>query len=236
MEENVDYVLYTPSLDSNWSFHISGKAKKISDEYIEILDIVKKIFIINEDFFIPTKIRYTVAVFNNDGPVNSTIIHPRTIKPSAVFARDIKSENGFSFNDFYNDVFSIQVPENSVKYIWMIEMEGKVKFFFKGHDLFIDENSPTYLYRHPRLDGPCGNPMTIRVKHSGLKVGNRYIDITDHAFYNIVYWAETDIWYENTEYGIKNKERLLNVFNKIKENYKVIDTYCDGSASALFDE
>lgn len=63
MEKNVDFVAYEPNLDSSWIFHLAGKARTISEEYNEILEIIKKIFLFSEDFLYQRKLFMQYRLF-----------------------------------------------------------------------------------------------------------------------------------------------------------------------------
>ena len=69
MQKNLDYVNYNPDMDTAIGFTIAGKAKTASEEYIEILEISKKVFDIIKNFYLPTYIGYRLYTYANEVPV-----------------------------------------------------------------------------------------------------------------------------------------------------------------------
>lgn len=50
------------------------------------------------------------------------------------------------------------------------------------------------------------------------------MESADTAYYEIIFWTYTDIWFGNTEIGLANRDRLRNVLKKVYEKFDVVDT------------
>lgn len=166
------------------------------------------------------------------------MIWPYSIEPLKVISREIESHNGFSYTDFVGDVQSVKIPESSIRYIWQIEMSGKVKFVLKGKEAYVDEDSPKDLYaqyenNERQIDLLTSNPMQTVIEHSNLKSQSQNVDASDAAFYEIIFRSETNIWYEDTEIGLANRKRLQNLFRNIHDNFEVVSTTFLGSAEGF---
>lgn len=226
MEKNIDFVAYRPQDTSSWGFLIVGKAKKISEISDEILGITKKVFDITKGFFIPTKIKYDMLFFSDDLSASEVF---ELIKPSSIIQREIVSDTGISHHKFLEEVRSNETFKDKIKYIRRIEIdEGKTKFVLKGKDEYIDRNSKE-LYAGWRFDEisdrqPTSDPIRIDISHSSLKGENQHVESADPAYYDIVFWTDTDIWFEKTEIGLANRNRLRGALKKVYENFDVVHT------------
>lgn len=225
MQKNIDFVAYMPHRESSWGFHIAGKAKKTSEIFDEILEIMRKLFDINKGFIIPTKIEYILLTFSED-PSASGVFEQEELD---LIRREIKSDKGISYNEFLSNIHSIETPKDGIKYIRRIELdEGRTKFILKGKDEYIDRNSKG-LYAGWRFDEisdrqPEFDPVRIDIFHSSSKGGNQHVESADPAYYEIIFWTYTDIWFEKTETGLANRDRLRNVLKKVYEKFDVYDT------------
>lgn len=239
MEKNIDFVAFRPQEDTSWTFYIKGKAKTISEVYHEILGITEKVLEFNEGFFVPTKIEYNVLTYSEDLPANRLFAFADRlcgfkIKPLDRIHRDLESDMGISYHELEMDVQSIETPKDVVREIRRIEIDGKTKFVLKGRDGYIDmgskglyasDNYKKVISLQEVLDSQTGmNPLTIDIYHDSLKGHNEYVNLADPAYYQIVFRANTDMWFENTEIGLANRNRLRNVLRKVYDNFDVVFT------------
>lgn len=225
LQKNVDFVAYRPQDESSWSFTIAGKAKKTSEILDEILEITRKVFDINKGFFIPTKIECVLLTFSDDLSASGVF----GLEHLNIIRKEIKSDKGISYHKFLQDIQNIETTKDEIKYLRRIEIdEGKTKFVLKGKDEYVDRNSKG-LYAGWRFDEisdrqPTSDPIRIDIYHNYLKGENQHVESADPAYYDIVFWTETDIWFEKTEIGLVNRKRLGNVLKKVYENFDVIHT------------
>jgi hypothetical protein len=236
MLKNIDFVAYVPQYESSWTFTIRGNAIKLSEILNEILDITEKVLDVSKGFFIPTKIEYSLFTYSEDFPANIIFsLSSSNIKRSEFFERKVESETGISYKKFSNDVWSIEIPINTVRYIRRIDMhEGKTRFVLEGKDEFIDRHSKG-LYAPPDykedsslqqvLESQAGmDPLMMDISHSSLKGPNLHVESSNPAYYKIVFRTWTDIWFENTEIGRANRNRLRNTLKRVYNSFDVIDT------------
>jgi hypothetical protein len=237
MQKNIDFLTFIPQRESSWTFFIKGKARKLSNEYMEILEITKKFFEIIDGFFIPTSMKYVLRIESHDIHVNEAFkTLGRKINPIKVSQRFFESDHGLTYNDFYKDASSFNFPEGSVRYIGRIQITGgKTKIILEDNDEYIDRNSKGLyaycgledtldfqeLYGQQSLD----DPLIIDISHSPSKGGNQYAGIDDPAYYTIVFDTYTDIWFDNSTIGLANRRRLHNVFKRINDNFEVAHTF-----------
>lgn len=225
MQKNIDFVAYMPQKESSWGFHIVGKAKKTSEILDEILEITRKVFDINKGFLIPTKIEDGLLTFSEDCSASGVFGHD----PLEKIPMGIKSNKGISYHEFLSNIQNIETPKDGIKYIRRIEIdEGKTKFVLKENDEYIDRNSKG-LYVGWRFDKisdrkPTSDPIRIDIFHSSSKGENQHVESTDPAYYQIIFWTETDIWFENTKIGLANRNRLRDVLKEVYDSFNVVDT------------
>lgn len=226
MQKNIDFVAYMPQRESSWTFHIAGKVKKTSEILDEILEITRKVFDISKGFFIPTKIKYDLLFFSDDLSASEVF---ELIKPSSIIQREMISDKGISYHKFMEEVRSNETFKDKIKYLRRIDIHNvKTKFVLKGKDEYIDRNSKglyaTWGYDEILNEPPTSDPIRIDISHSSSKGGNQHVENADPAYYEIVFWTDTDIWFEKTEIGLANRKRLGNVLKKVYESFDVVDT------------
>lgn len=221
MKENVDFVVFVPQKVSSWEFYIKGKSMKLSEVLDETIDIVKKTFEANQDFLIPTKIKYILTIEPKDGPAN--IIYTEqwsNIKSLESFDRELASEQGVTFEEFRDDIQNIKSPRGAVKRLRRVDIHGKTRFILEGQDVYIDEHSPKDLYAcwdgENVTNGKTDDPLFIYITRYSTNV-----ELYDPAYYRIVIRVYTDIWFEDSEIGLANRNRLRNVFRKIYDSFDV---------------
>ncbi|KCZ72633.1 hypothetical protein ANME2D_01064 [Candidatus Methanoperedens nitroreducens] len=227
MQKNIDFVAYMPQETSSWGFIIAGKARKTSEIFNEILEITRKVFDISKGFFIPTKIEYGLVTFSEDILANRLFEHK--IKPLGILRRQIQSDKGISYHKFLEEIHSNETFKDKIKYIGDIDIHnGKTKFVLKRKDEYIDRNSKglyaTWGYDEILDEPPTSDPIMIDISHSSLKGENQHVESADPAYYNIVFRTDTDIWFEKTEIGLANRNRLRGVLKKVYENFDVVYT------------
>lgn len=214
-----------PQRESSWGFHIAGKAKKTSEILDEILEITRKVFDINKGFLIPTKIENGLLTFSEEASPSGVF----ELKPLNKIPWEIQSNEGISYHKFLADIHSIGAPKDEIKYIRRIEIdEGKTKLVLNGKDEYIDRNSKglyaTWRYDEILDQQPMFDPIRVYISHSSSKGENQHVESTDPAYYEIIFWTYTDIWFEKTEIGLANRNRLRDVLKKVYDSFNVVDT------------
>jgi hypothetical protein len=227
MQKNFNFIAYTPRKESSWTFYIAGKAKTISEITGEILDITKKILSINEGFFYPTKLEYSLITQSENTPVGN--FFKTRINPLARFPREIKSDNGISFQELKNDIQSIETPKDVIRLIRRITIDGKTRFVLDGRDEYIDHNSKgLYVHFSHREIFPDDqisiDPLRIVIYHTSLKDESTSVKIDDPAYYEITFWTYTDMWFEKSSIGLANRNRLRKVLKGVYDSFDVSGT------------
>lgn len=223
MEKNRDFVAFIPSLDCIWEFYITGKAEKLSETCDEIIEVVETLFAILQGFYIPTKIEYNLLTFPKDVPAGETF----NSKPSGGTTRIIQSIEGISFQKLKEDVQSIVLPRDGIKNIRGIEIKsGKTKVSLNGKDSYIDRNSKEHykwcLHDEIIEEQPIRDLFEIDIRHCKPENG---VD----TIYAISFWTYTDIWFEDTEIGLKNRNQLGLIFKRLYESFNVIGLFFDSN-------
>jgi hypothetical protein len=231
MRENIDFVAFAPQSDTSWSFYIAGKARKISEVTEEILDITKKVLDTNKGFFLPTKIEYVLTTESEDFPAYRLFSFAERlcgtkIEPLNRFPREVKSDDGISYDQLKKDVQSIENPKNVIRYIRKITMDGKTRFVLEGRDEYINGKSKG-LYAIIRddkvLDKQVGtSPLRMSIEQTTSTYERKDLEITDPAYYQIRFRTYTDIWFENTPIGLANRGTLRKVLRGIYDGFDVI--------------
>ena len=207
----------------------------LSDVAYEISEITGKIINICDGFFTPTKIEYSLLTKQDNVPANNCFsMLGFDLSPLDRILREINFDNGVSYHDFKEDMWSIETQKNLVRYIRRIEIDGKTKFKLKGGDEYIDMNSKglyapdkyeQFLTPQEVFDSKTGlNPLTIDLSHDSMKSENEHVKSSDSAYYRIVFWSNTDMWFQKTEIGLVNRNRLREVLKSMHNNFDVVFT------------
>lgn len=223
LQKNNEFVAYIPNLDCLWVFYIAGKAEKVSETYEEILVIMKKLLDLLHEFYIPTKIEYSLLTFPEDVESGKTF----DFRPSGGTSRTIQSTEGISFQKLMEDIQSIDFSPDEIKNIRIIDIiSGITRVSLNGNEKYIDKNSRELykLWHYDEIveEQPTIDLFDINIRHCRPEKGINTV-------YSIAFWTHTDIWFEENEIGLKNRTRLRYVFKKLYENFDVIDTHFDSN-------
>ncbi|ETA67551.1 hypothetical protein MettiDRAFT_0978 [Methanolobus tindarius DSM 2278] len=208
---------------------------KISEFVDEMLDVVGKVLDGGKGFFIPTTVEYSLLTYSEDFPVNTAFSSSEaSVNHLEYLERKIESEEGIFFQDLKEDVQNFKTSDIVGADIRRIEISGKTRFNLKEKDMYIDCSSKG-LYADPdykevlspqqvRDSLPLSNSFYISIFHDGLKSENQHVEISDPAYYKVVFWTWTNMWFEDTEIGLTNRNRLRNFLRKMYENFDVVFT------------
>lgn len=227
MEENVDFVSFSGGDNSYWSFFIRGDARKISEEYSEILNITKKLMDITAGFFKPQEIDYAIEFFPED--INPYYIVVNKKMHSERVLRQIRSEGELYFGDIAEDVQKVNIADRQ-RYISGFYFDGKTRFVLNGRDEYIDNRSKGLyaLYDNYQVIDPDPqtdpSPLSMKIVQSNLRDVDEKVTIADPAYYEIFFESYTNMWFVDTEIGHANREKLKSIFTGIKGNFNVVDT------------
>jgi hypothetical protein len=71
------------------------------------------------------------------------------------------------------------------------------------------------------------DPVWIEIDHISTDfIGKNYLKGYDRAYYKISFWSYVDIWFEETEIGKINQNRLIKIFQKLNQSLNVIGRSC----------
>ena len=189
--------------------------------------LIMKVFDILHEFYTPTKIEYSLLTFSKDVASGETF----DFRPSGGTSRTIQSTEGISFQKLMEDIENINLPQDGIKNIRIIDIvSGKTNVFLNGKDSYIDRNSRD-LYKCWDYDKiyngcPTSDLFSINIHHTTPR---KSVD----TIYEIIFWTHTDIWFEDTEIGLINRNRLRDIFKMLYDTFDVVDTFFD---SSMFDD
>ena len=69
---------------------------------------------------------------------------------------------------------------------------------------------------------PLDDPFWITISHDSSKGENKRVESSDPAYYRIVFRTWANIWFENTDIGLINRDRLRTVLRKLYDNFDVV--------------
>lgn len=148
--------------------------------------------------------------------------------------KTVKDDCGVSFEEFRGELLCMPAPDGAVKMFRRITLSGKTRFVLKEADVFIDENfrglytasgSADYLTPQEVFDSPHpDNPLQIAIQRSQSKSHDQRVEDDDPAYYQVLFFTYTDMWFERTAIGSANRNRLRDVFGKLFKEFEVVAT------------
>lgn len=129
------------------------------------------------------------------------------------------------------DAQLVEISPDNIRYIRVLDIEcGKTNFYLKSRESYIDRSSKD-VYKECSYDEiieeqPRSDPFRAEIYHEKSMNGNNTV-------YKIRFWTHTDIWFEDTEIGKINRNRLRDIFKMLYDTFDVVDTFFD---SNMFDD
>lgn len=210
--KNKEFVAFDPDLDCSWSLKIALNADRASEMRHEMVEIVIAVFDAIQGFFKPTKVKVVVNDFQGD-PTPLEVFEPG---PSESDVIDITDKEGVELDKLKHHMLN---NENGIRYTRLVEMTGETKVQLKGGEYWLSKESDRYRwwFRREAIERKPGNDLIeLTIRHF------RTLDRSE-SYYEVDLWTYTDLWFEDTEIGRQNKQRLRNIFTKITDELNVID-------------
>lgn len=216
----------SPDKYDTWTFFLESTANSCVEATDEVVEALNGVYTSFDDFIMPIDVWITKQNYNNES--GSPYSH-RGAQAHQVNRSRVTSEDGVSFQDI-----KVTLPDcrsnletSRISYIRFYRMNVKIKLDDGEYRLgqFGEGRSRVQQYRDvpkPEISETGHPPDLLRIDISHLS--DDQIDPNgDHesdCFYIFVE-SNTDIWFEDSDIGRKNRERLLAFFERIVDNLPV---------------
>lgn len=230
-DKNRSYVSLVSQLDCYWGFYVPCHATRISEVLNEFVQIAENVYFRDDRFIQVNEISANIVALPRDTDVDSILGVDGEYSPVATTSTNISGTDGLSFEEFRKGINEVSFPPDSVPYLRKTRTcDVRVNTFIDGSDRYVSRNTPEHLRTWSRTDqsvldvGPFEDALAIQIKHT--EAGK---NVPTSSEFGIVVWTYTDIWFENTEIGRRNRKRLSKYLTYLAEELDVAYTEHDSN-------
>jgi hypothetical protein len=207
-------VAINPDYSTYWGFVLPAAGETCTEEVDEIRSICSQLFETFGDFFVPIKLQYYIRLYATD----EQIPWESEAEPIDTIERTLIDKNGIDVGDF---VTSTQVDQEGAPRIPRIGFErNKVRVRLETGDHLADRTNRCTRYRHgePLERESSWDPVSLTVAQTP---NTRDSDVDSEYIYHVVVYLQSDLWFEATEIGEKNREYLSAFLERIEKTLPV---------------
>lgn len=222
MDRNEDVLAYAPGFDCDWVFVTPLSGSSLDEQHLEFLRIVESVLNAGRGFIRPVGVTYAVTWY--DDPSIKSIFDA---DPIDVTRKTIETDSVLSIGEITEHIDALE-PQAESQVISVIEIDQtEVKITLRDGDHYISRETPARYKRWHLgqiLDkAPTWNPIEITIQQGSAE------DETCPAVCEIIIRTKTDIWFENTDLGIENRQRLGRFLRTIKRQLPIVDGWFDSN-------
>lgn len=203
--------------ETQWGFLIQSSVDKCDDQAEEMLKRLSGLFDAFGEFIIPTEVNVSCHTLSENQPMSKCLTEATS---STLERKTIRSEEGIKESDIHKN---IQEYQDRTTYIHGITIDrNKVKIELESgiHYLGCDDSQYGYPETSQSSDQvPLWEPINPKkLIHNDWEAGVK-------EGYPFSYWLpvgiHSDIWFEDSELGQRNRENLTNFLEAIESNLPV---------------
>ncbi|WP_435361930.1 hypothetical protein [Haloarchaeobius sp. DFWS5] len=216
MTENSAYVGAIHDFEGVWNLHLDGEADSISRHRERFLSTLERVFVCLESIYTPTSIRARVIVYA-DGVEIGDIDKGNPEKTHRT--KKIESDEGFDAHEIKSFLESV-LSEDLSSVVYSVETDGRTEFILPDDVVTIGQDK-TDQYKLLKAGDVVGTPQysPFRVEMFYRRPDAR----NDPDSIAVKIHTETDLWFQVTELGEKNRERVRNAFSCIDGECEIQD-------------
>lgn len=211
-DNNRDYVAVYADRDvMYWTFVLPSEATTCEEQAKEMLDRCETLFGTFEEFLAPTRVELLVNQFRPGHTLPAANDDAEWIDSVSPELRD---PNGISPTDVRD---AATVSEANDRWIPRIFVPGtKVRIRLEGGDVWADRTNHTieYMSGRPTDRDPTVDPIEVTLLHHENESDP---EITADHVSSVLISPFSDIWFEDSEIGRKNADRLAAFLGRIEE-------------------
>ena len=217
---NISEVATLVDSQAAWTFCIPSRAETVTEGLEESLSIYDDIYNISDCFVLP--VESTVTILENiPNEVSLDQIMDIAMKEDRITERTekVRDSNGIT-KGHLRGLLSQDIQQT---FLTSIQTDrSRVRCRLADRDVYVDEERNSATYRgDTRLD--TGSPAYPILKFNMFYVKNPSIDSVESdviVYVSISTW--TDIWFEKTEVGRVNRDRLRGLLERINQALPVV--------------
>lgn len=223
--KNHSFVAIDPQLECSWKYVLPAKSEYASGTVREMPSISLQVFELIEDFVHPLHMTHAIGTSSTNYQT-ATLFDSGTATSLDVSRESIRDDTGISYSDFAQRINKYQVDKGRTKVLTLIILDKtRAKIRLKDGDHYISRSSKeAKIWRNKVVQGDLMNdPLSIELRF------NRPRGKSSEACYLLTVSTATDIWFEDTEFGRTNRERLSRLLRGLYENLEVLNVEVDSN-------
>jgi hypothetical protein len=213
-QRNRQHVAIDPDYNTFWGFILPAEAETCSQEVEEFTSNCTNLFGTFNDFLVPIELQYYIRLYATD----EQIPWESEAEPIDTIERTLIDNDGIDVDDF---VTSTQVEREGAPWIPQIEFDrNKVRVRLETGDHLSDRTNRCTRYQHgePLERESSWDPITISISHTPNR---SYPDVDSEYIYQVGFYLQSDLWFEETEIGEKNRDYLSAFLERVENTLPV---------------
>jgi hypothetical protein len=203
------------------SLLLKSSASDLRESVEQVIETHDRVRALTGDLLRPTAVEYAVNVFDEPHAV-ADVIHPRDgIAPKEVIRRSISAPRGVDETQIRDDCEDLWREGHAL----MREIEWtrcETCVTFDDGDHWVDrDSSRVQKHRHGEWLGAARvDPISVRIRQIHTPPT---IDQPVPSLFDIVVSINTDLWFDETVAGEKNRPRLRSVLSSLVEDPNLVE-------------
>lgn len=226
-----DYLEANVDDERAWWFYIASNAEDCKEQVEEMIKRIDGLYDAFGDFIIPTKVNIGYRFLPENLPLSDFSTVPGKGHPGKPQKKTFYSADGVEKSKLHH---TIQDLKNQPVYIPIVAIKkNKVKLELESGTHYLGCSDPRYRYPNTNRssgDGPFWEPIKPKKLHlsdrkAGAKRGFPFS-------YLLPVNLHTDIWFEDSELGQRNRQNLVEFLEAIETHLPVLTIRREPGVSA----
>lgn len=226
MSANEDFLAYAAQEETEWVFVVPIRSESVAGLYTETLTLIENCYDVFGSFVSPTKVEFLIGAVDADLSVAQLADYAVPDHPT--IRTTLSSRDGISWGMLESAVCGLDdslLPYKHMLLLKFIRPEVTVTLADGVHT--IGKNSPSFKQR----DG------TDKVRDPPLDVEVQTFCNGDTPRHTVTVSLNTDIWFEDTELGEANRQRLREFLERMADTLDATEVeYWSETRSVPFDD
>lgn len=207
-EKNQTHVAIDPDQATSWSFIVPSDAETADDQFEEAAALAREVLDASEEFLRPQRLVATRRAFGEEHefPFEKVV-------PQATDRVPIEPEGTVAPDDVDADDLDVDLPALLLK----VESDRtEVQVELADGTRYLDRTEDVVPYRDGEAQDrePNRDPLSVSVSHA--EAGSR-LDTDAEHIYNVSVSPHATIWFESSELGEANRERLVAYLERLDD-------------------
>lgn len=225
-EKNERVLAANKHLDGTWILRFPPSAQSVSQQMPDFISFTEAVLAELTEIYLPERGSVTIEGFRDDLPADH--LSPTVNEPDESETLSIQTNDPpITIEDIRERVESVDFLDTHHPRISRIEFEsGSTEIYLDGELRRISEDSEEIYRTYSVTEGdfvgsPYADPLKVTLRH----VSRDFLEPPKNSEYTVMIETETDVWFEDTEVGRINRERIASVFRTLVDELDAHEYY-----------